>query len=112
LVIGPSDDGGYYLIGMTRLRERLFQEIDWSTERVLQQTKERADELGLRIELLPPFSDVDDRVGLQRLHDDLLGGRTSATDVAPQTRQFLQALRAKIEGTTSIRQSGSDRPKI
>lgn len=92
VIIGPSSDGGYYLIGMTKLRERLFQQIDWSTERVLEQTKERADELSLRTDMLPVFCDVDDHVGLQRLRNELLGGQISSSDVAPQTRQFLQDL--------------------
>jgi rSAM/selenodomain-associated transferase 1 len=47
MVIGPSDDGGYYLIGLKKMHRRLFEEIDWSTEKVFEQTKQRADELKL-----------------------------------------------------------------
>ena len=47
MVLGGSDDGGYYLIGVKRLHHRLFEQIDWSTERVFAQTLERAREIGL-----------------------------------------------------------------
>src|SRR5262249_2158008 len=53
LVLGPAEDGGYYLIGMKRERPQLFERIDWSTERVLEQTKQRARELGREVNLLP-----------------------------------------------------------
>src|SRR6266496_2897379 len=42
IVLGPSDDGGYYLIGVNKPHRRLFEQIDWSTERVLNQTIQRA----------------------------------------------------------------------
>src|SRR3989440_8426738 len=48
IVLGPSDDGGYYLVGMRKLNRHLFEEIDWSTERVFAQTDERAREGGLK----------------------------------------------------------------
>jgi glycosyltransferase A (GT-A) superfamily protein (DUF2064 family) len=47
IVLGPSRDGGYYLLGLKSAHRRLFQDIDWSTERVAGQTLERAAELGL-----------------------------------------------------------------
>ncbi|MBA3960927.1 MAG: TIGR04282 family arsenosugar biosynthesis glycosyltransferase [Chthoniobacterales bacterium] len=86
VVLGPSDDGGYYLIGMKRLERRLFEEIDWSTELVLEQTKARAIEEGIEVHLLPTFYDVDDGLTLRRLHADLLGPNESA---APASREFL-----------------------
>ena len=72
IVFGPSDDGGYYLIGMKQLHRRVFEDIDWSTERVAQQTLERAAEIGVAVELLPTCFDVDDRATLRRLCDELL----------------------------------------
>ena len=62
IVLGPSSDGGYYLIGLNRLHRRVFEGIDWSTERVLAQTLERAAEIGLTVELLPTCFDVDDHI--------------------------------------------------
>jgi glycosyltransferase A (GT-A) superfamily protein (DUF2064 family) len=88
VVLGPSDDGGYYLIGMKKPHRQLFEEIDWSTERVLNQTIQRATEIGLEHKLLPSGYDVDDDAGLRRLRDELLADTTSP-DVAPHTREFL-----------------------
>jgi uncharacterized protein len=71
VVLGPADDGGYYLIGLKHAHRRLFQNIDWSTERVLDQTIERAAEIGLEVKLLPAWYDVDDGVTLGRLCEEL-----------------------------------------
>jgi len=95
VVLGPSDDGGYYLIGLKKLHRRLFEEIDWSTARVLDQTIERANELHLPVELLPAGYDVDDAAGLRRLCDELLAQKSSATEIAPHTREFLSRLLAQ-----------------
>lgn len=71
VVLGPSDDGGYYLIGLKHAHARLFEDIAWSTDQVLRQTIERACELGLEITLLPAWYDVDDGATLGRLCDEL-----------------------------------------
>ena len=60
VVIGPADDGGYYILGIARPHRRLFDDIDWSTERVFAQTLARAGELGLEVVTLPMWSDIDD----------------------------------------------------
>ncbi len=90
MVIGPSDDGGYYLIGIRKPQPRLFEAIDWSTDRVCAQTLERAAEIGLDVRLLPACYDVDDRRTLHRLCSELLGSDASDDpEIAPATRQFL-----------------------
>ncbi len=91
VVLGPSDDGGYYLIGMKRSWPELFERIDWSTERVLEQTQERARELNLEVSLLPTGYDVDDAATLRRLCHELLS-QQSPPEVAPHTRKFLAEL--------------------
>ena len=91
VVLGPSDDGGYYLIGVKKPHRHLFEQIDWSTERVLDQTIQRATEVGLEIELLATGYDVDDGTSLQRLCDDVLAD-TTASGIAPHTREFLASL--------------------
>jgi uncharacterized protein len=90
VVLGPANDGGYYLIGLKRMRRRLFEEIDWSTDRVCKQTEHRASELGLRVHKLAPGLDVDDTTSLARLSDELLSEKSS--QVAPHTRKFLAEL--------------------
>ncbi len=59
VVLGPAADGGYYLIGLKRFHRRLFEEIDWSTERVYRQTLVRAGEIGVPVASLPEWYDVD-----------------------------------------------------
>ncbi len=92
IVFGPSDDGGYYLIGMKELHRSLFEEIDWSTEHVARQTLERAAHLGLDVHMLPDCFDVDDGATLQRL-ETTLAVLESDSPVAPATRAFLHELR-------------------
>ena len=59
LVLGPALDGGYYLIGLNKSVPTLFQNMPWSTGRVLALTREKANELGLTIGLLPEWRDID-----------------------------------------------------
>ena len=102
VVLGPSDDGGYYLIGIKKLHPRMFEAIDWSTDRVRAQTLERAAEIGLDVRLLPGCYDVDDRRTLHRLCDDLLGPNVSRDpEIAPATHEFLRAIVAR-EGRRRI----------
>jgi hypothetical protein len=100
VVLGPCDDGGYYLIGLKKPHKELFERIDWSTERVLAQTRQHARELGLEVKLLPVGYDVDDSASLQRLCEELLTGNQSDS-VAPRTREFLSDIIAR-EGRTRI----------
>ena len=93
VVFGPSDDGGYYLIGLKNLYRRVFEDIDWSTNRVLEQTITRANELDLPVEFLPTGYDVDDAATLRRLCDELLVKPAASTiPRAPHTRDFLSRL--------------------
>jgi len=89
VVLGPATDGGYYLIALraAAVRRRLFQEIDWSTERVLAATLARCRELGLAVELLPEASDVDTPEDLRRLAASLAAGDLGC----PRTRGLLAA---------------------
>jgi uncharacterized protein len=91
VVLGPSDDGGYYLIGLKQNHCELFEEIDWSTERVFNQTQKRAEHLNLEVAVLPNGYDIDDRASLRRLATEVLDNPAPA-DLAPHTRQFLSEL--------------------
>jgi len=59
VVIGPAEDGGYYLIGLSRYLPKLFDGVPWSTKEVLNATLQKADEIGASFELLPTWYDVD-----------------------------------------------------
>jgi hypothetical protein len=73
-VLGPSSDGGYYLLGLKTAHRRLFEDITWSTELVAEQTMERAREINLDVHRLPVWYDVDDIGSLRRLHAELCNG--------------------------------------
>ena len=59
VVIGPSNDGGYYLLGMKKLHRALFSGIEWSSESVLSLTVEKLNILNLSYSMLPELIDVD-----------------------------------------------------
>lgn len=59
VVIGPAEDGGYYLIAMREARSGLFTDMEWSTAEVLPETLRRLDALGIEPLLLPTLADCD-----------------------------------------------------
>ncbi len=80
-VLGPSSDGGYYLLGLKTAHRRLFDDIAWSTERVAGETLERAREIGLDVLMLPVWYDVDDIAGLRRLAGEVYRPLATKSDV-------------------------------
>ena len=97
IVLGPAEDGGYYLLGMTALHERLYAGITWSTERVAAQTRAAAAAIGLPAHDLLPWYDVDDRTALARLCTDLDAGAgfaAPATAAATLRLNLRERLRA------------------
>lgn len=85
VVIGPSDDGGYYLIGLSGSHTCLFADIAWSTKVVFEQTLARAAAAGLKVDVLPGWFDVDDYAGLCRLRQELQENPSAA----PRTASYL-----------------------
>ena len=69
VVLGPSLDGGYHLIGLSRLYRELFTGIEWGTDRVLQDTRERVAQLDLTLYELPERRDLDRPEDLKYLCD-------------------------------------------
>jgi rSAM/selenodomain-associated transferase 1 len=93
LVLGPSIDGGYYLIVMSQPFADLFTAIDWSTDQVAAQTRMQAQRLGLDVIDLPAWYDVDDPDSLRRLISELHStGRQTPTGhyVAPFTAGWMR----------------------
>src|SRR5919106_186791 len=91
LVLGPSDDGGYYLIGLKDATERIFHDIPWSTNGVLDTTLKRAGELELRVGVLPPAYDIDVEEDLRRLWNDFMT-LEHLRELAPRTYFYLRTL--------------------
>ena len=108
VVVGPCDDGGYYLIGLCRPHPELFEEIPWSTDRVLPLTLERARHHGLRTHVLPTWFDVDTAADLVRLEGALAAQptgprRTIALMREMTERGVLTGLQASGDHGTAIR---------
>jgi glycosyltransferase A (GT-A) superfamily protein (DUF2064 family) len=96
VVLGGSDDGGYYLIGLKQAHVAPFERITWSTGSVYTETVERCREAGIEVVELPVWYDVDDAATLAVLEAELLQGKRPAFAsgdgyAATATREFLQA---------------------
>src|SRR6185312_1491438 len=98
-VLGPADDGGYYLLGMKAAHAALFTDIAWSTGSVAAATRERAGSIGLDLMELPIWYDVDDQASLLRLCHELAGdGPASSVQPyeAPATTAALRRMRLRF----------------
>ncbi len=95
VVLSPAHDGGYTLIGLSRLYPRLFDAIPWSTDAVHRLTVERAAEIRVPVVNVPGWYDVDDAASLRLLEDEFAGRRLMFAKVngaeAPATRQFMRS---------------------
>lgn len=92
VVLGPCEDGGYYLIGLKRPAPRLLREVQMSTPAVIWDTLQLAAEAGLTVAQLPMWYDVDTVAELDRLWFEV---ETIAPDRARHTRQFLASANAR-----------------
>jgi len=92
LVLGPCCDGGYYLVGLKNPVPELFQDMPWSTDRVLEKTLDRAGTLGLSVSLLDRWYDIDTYQDLQQFL--ARNERRTDEDSAPgwRTLRYLRAL--------------------
>ena len=84
--LGMGHDGGYYLIGMKQMQPQLFENISWSSDRVISQTLDVCRRLQLKVHQLPQWYDVDVGNDLQQLRSDLAENPTAA----PHTAAYLQ----------------------
>ena len=97
IVLGGSDDGGYYLIGLKQAHAAVFAGMTWSTASVYAETLAAAQAAGIEVVELPLWYDVDDRATLAVLADELLHDTPPAFATlpgypAPHSREFLQKL--------------------
>ena len=103
VTLSPALDGGYTLIGLSHPHARLFEDIPWSTSDVYKLTLERAREIGLPVETVPGWYDVDDASSYQLLEDEMAGrglafaapGTIGAS--APATQQFVEQRHASLK---------------
>jgi len=93
VAVGPTDDGGYYLIGLGKAAPGLFEGIAWSTPRVYEETAARAQSLGLTLHPLPMGYDVDRMEDLRRF----VAEETAAGSVSTHVK-ILDALSVAMKG--------------
>jgi hypothetical protein len=87
VVMGPSHDGGYYLIGMRKLHHQLLSGIPWSTDTVLQRTLSIAESSGFKTYLLPSLIDIDTEEDIRRWYQE-----TSPNGRNRPIRDFIECL--------------------
>jgi glycosyltransferase A (GT-A) superfamily protein (DUF2064 family) len=93
VVLGPADDGGYYLVALRGApAPGLFTNVPWSGPDVFSVTQTRARTAGLTVALLPPWYDVDVLADLRRLQTDLARGVVHA----PATHALIANLRITL----------------
>lgn len=102
LVLGPANDGGYYLVGVagswSSAHDCLMQDMPWSSDRVFDITCQRASEAGLTWKTLPPMEDIDTVAELNHLREQL---RTAAPDSS--YARLAEAIERVLEATHPVR---------
>ncbi len=71
VILGPAQDGGYYLLGTNEYSPQIFQDIEWSTDKVLQQTIQQVNKMGLKYKLLKTLKDIDTVDDLEGFNIDI-----------------------------------------
>ena len=101
IAVGPSEDGGFYLIGLTRFQDDMFDSVDWGTDRVVRQTIDSLATCGMKVTLLPKWYDID-------RHEDL---RRAVRDIRrAHQRDDFELLRV-LEGVVDVQSSGRVKAK-
>lgn len=93
VVLGPAEDGGYYLIATTAPHPALFADIAWSTDAVYAQTIAKIEASGLSLATIPPWYDIDGVADLRRCMDDLAA---HPDHPATATRAFLATMANRL----------------
>jgi rSAM/selenodomain-associated transferase 1 len=90
VVLGPTEDGGYYLIGLRRSHRKLFEQMPWSTSQVFSETRRRSGQYGLTVACTDYWYDIDTPDDLARLRGSL---DQIQDGIARHTHQFLRGFR-------------------
>jgi len=95
VVLGPTVDGGYYLIGLRTPMPELFEDIPWSTNRVFALTELKIREMGLKLKVLPMLRDLDTVEDLHVFIQEAKDRKNQA--FSSRTKGVLQELAKRIE---------------
>ena len=94
MVLGPTLDGGYYLIGLKTPIPELFVDVPWSTDQVFTRSQDKAQSLGLTMGLLENLRDLDTIEDLQAFIDETRG--PGKRGFSPRTIRVLQTLASRL----------------
>lgn len=101
VVISPASDGGYVLIGMSVPPSDLFRNISWSSASTLMETVEQATRLGMSVELLPCWYDIDTIENLGALIP-MQKSRGAGSAICPKTNAVIERLRSEIDAALKL----------
>lgn len=102
IAIGPTEDGGYYLIGLSQPHKGLLKSISWSTSRVFEQTIAKAKEIpGVNILELPRWYDIDEPADTTRLSTELENDESARTR-APETFRWITSHRELVRSAAKV----------
>lgn len=87
-VLGKTADGGFYLIGLRRLQKEIFEDVEWSTAKTFEQTRQNITHLNYNLQEIPSWYDVDEPEDLRRLYAEFLTDK-QAKKVAPVTYDWM-----------------------
>jgi len=85
-VLGKTEDGGFYLIGLRKSDKRIFENVEWSSPKSFEQTKQNIENLNLKLREIPVWYDVDTSEDLERLEKEL----AENSQFAPKTSEFFR----------------------
>jgi rSAM/selenodomain-associated transferase 1 len=88
-VLGKTDDGGFYLIGLRKAYKRIFENVEWSSPKTFEQTKQNIENLSLNLREIPVWYDVDTPEDFVKLEKELADNR----QLAPKTFELIKALK-------------------
>lgn len=92
-VLGKTSDGGFYLIGLRKIEQRIFEDVEWSSPRTFEQTKRNIENLNLSLSEIPVWYDVDTPEDFKRLTKEL----AEKPRLAPKTFGFLNAFSKNLK---------------
>lgn len=89
VVLGKTEDGGFYLIGLRTLEKKIFENIRWSSPRTFEQIFENIHRLNLHLREVPSWYDVDEQKDFEKLSEEILHNK-NAQRRAPETYDLIK----------------------
>lgn len=87
-VLGKTEDGGFYLLGLRKLDEKIFEAVEWSSPKAFEQVRENIMNLSWRLSEVPRWYDIDEAKDLEQLKNEFLNNK-NAPRRAPQTFEWI-----------------------